>query len=248
MKIKAIKPFTFILVLVTLVIPACMGSIETQAPSLVPITTQTPIEPESSLPTEPPQPPVQEYFTEEFDGNIDNWKQTVKLNISTAGDLNQANISVKNGFLIFDMGKFLMGYLLYKPFKYSNVQIDVRVDNRGTNLNNVLLICRVSDEGHYLVSILNSGLYKIFAFDGTKNNYIQLADGGSTKIKPGKETNEYGLVCAERTLTIYVNGNETRQYNDTQYNFQDGLIGIGVASEDQLPVKLEFDWVKISQP
>jgi hypothetical protein len=56
------------------------------------------------------------------------------------------------------------------------------------------------------------------------------------------------LVCSDRTLTLYINGNEQRSYTDNQFVFRDGLIGVGVASEDVVPVKLDFDWVKISQP
>jgi len=225
--------------------------------------TQTPPEPQASQqpdqpqltkpPVQPTEPPVQpssaqEFFTEEFDGDVSNWSQTVELNGDTnGGNMNDAKITVENGRLVFDMGKWLIGYMFYQPYEYTNVRLDIRVDNRGTNINNILLVCRKSDEGHYLVNIANSGLFAIYAFDGAKNNYARIADGGSNKIKPGKETNEYALVCYDRTLTIYINGSEVRTYTDNQYVFRDGLVGIGVASEKQLPVKVEFDWVKISQ-
>lgn len=257
MKMKALKPFAFVLALMVLVSLACLGSTETPAPEPPPPApvTQAPQQPEPPSQPEPPQPTeppqvaaqAQEYFTEEFDGDTSNWKQSVELNASE-GDLSQANIYVEDGYLIFDMGKWLIGYVFYQPFEYSNVRIDISVDNRGTNINNVLLVCRVSDEGHYLVNIANSGLYAIYAYDGAKNNYARIADGGSTKIRPGKDINEYSLVCNDRTLIIYVNGHETRKYTDNQYVFRKGLVGVGVASEDQLPVKLEFEWVKISQP
>jgi hypothetical protein len=188
------------------------------------------------------------FFTEEFDGDVSNWTQTVELNGDNNGNKSQAKLAVDNGYLVFDMGKFLIGYMFYQPHKYTKVRLDIRVDNRGTNINNILLVCRKSDEGHYLVNIANSGLFGIYAFDGARNNYARIADGGSNKIKPGKEINEYALVCNDRTLTIYINGFETRSYTDNKYVFRDGLVGVGVASEDQLPVKVDFDWVKISQP
>ena len=218
---------------------------DTQAPDQ-PQLTKPPVQP-----TEPPvQPPsAQEFFTEEFDGEGGNWSQTVELNGDDMdGNKSDAKIAVDNGYLVFDLGKWLIGYVFYDPYKYANVRLDVRVDNRGTNINNILLVCRKSDEGHYLVNIANSGLFAIYAFDGAKNNYARMADGGSTKIKPGKEINEYGLVCYDKTLTIYINGSEVRSYTDNQYVYRDGQVGVGVASEDQLPVKVEFDWVKISQP
>jgi hypothetical protein len=189
-----------------------------------------------------------QFFTEDFNGDISsNWAQTVELN-ATEGDKGQANISVKDGYLVFDFGKWLIGYEFYQPNTYKNVRIDIRVDNRGTNVNNVLLVCRASDEGHYLVSIANSGLFAMYAFDGGKKTYSRMADGGSNKIKPGKETNDYALVCNEKKLTLFINGSEARSYTDNQFVFREGMVGIGVASENQIPVKLEFDWVKISQP
>jgi len=163
------------------------------------------------------------------------------------GNKSQAKITVNNGFLAFDMGKYLIGYVFYKPYTYTNVRLDVRVDNRGTNENNILLVCRKSEEGHYLVNIANSGLFAMYAFDGAKNNYARMADGGSKKIKSGKEINEYALVCNEKTLTLYINGSEVRSYTDNQYVFRSGQVGVGVASNKQLPVTVEFDWVKISQ-
>jgi hypothetical protein len=224
---------------------------DTQA-SDQPQLTKPPVQP-TEPPVQPTEPPVQpssaqEFFTEEFDGDVGNWSQSVELNGATkGGNINDGEISVENGRLIFDMGKYLIGYVFYDPYKYANVRLDIRVDNRGTNKNNILLICRKSDEGHYLVNIANSGLFAIYAFDGAKDNYARMADGGSNKIKPGKEINEYALVCYERTLTVYINGSEVRSYTDNQYVYRDGLVGVGVASEDQLPVKVEFEWVKISE-
>ncbi|MCJ7435825.1 MAG: DUF1080 domain-containing protein [Anaerolineales bacterium] len=217
-----------------------------------PRITKPPVQPTEPPvgPTEPPVPPSSEapdYFTEEFDGNVDNWSQKVELN-ADSGKKSEAKITVDNGFLAFDMGKYLIGYVFYKPYNYKNVRLDIRVDNRGTNENHIMLVCRKSDEGHYLVDIANNGLFKIRAFDGAKGNYAKLADGGSKKIKVGKEINEYALVCSDKTLTLYINGVETRSYTDNQYVFRKGQVGVGVASEDQLPVKVNFDWVKISQP
>jgi len=220
--------------------------------------TKTPpaVQPDQPQLTEPPvqatEPPAQpaaapDFFTEEFNGDVSNWTQTVELNNDT-GKKSEAKITVDNSYLVFDMGKELIGYVFYKPYNYKNVRLDVRVDNRGTNENNILLVCRKSDEGHYLVNIANSGLYKIYAFDGVKKRYAPLADGGSTKIKVGKEINDYALVCSDKTLTLYINGVETRTYTDNQYVFRNGQVGVGVASNEALPVKVQFDWIKISLP
>jgi hypothetical protein len=220
-----------------------------EQPPVVATSEQPQVEP-SPVATEPPvvQAAGEEFFTEEFNGDISgNWMQSVELN-AKEGNTSQAKIAVDNGYLSFDFGKWLIGYEFYQPFNYKNVRVDVRVDNRGTNVNNILLVCRKSDEGHYLVNVANSGLFGIYAFDGTKNTYTRIADGGSNKIKSGKEINDYALVCNDKTLTLYINDFEVRSYTDNQYVFREGQVGIGVASENLVPVKVDFDWVKISQP
>jgi hypothetical protein len=239
------------LALVVLVGAACICG----APTLT--TPSTPSAPSQPQSTQPPvqstQPPVQpssakDFFTEDFNGDISsNWSKSIELN-STAGDKSQAQVNVKDGYLVFDLGKQLIAYMFYNGFEYDNVRIDARVDNRGTNINDVLLVCRASDEGHYLVNVANSGLFSIYAYDGAKKSYARIADGGSNKIKSGKEVNDYSLVCNDRTLIFYINGTEARRYTDNQFVFRKGKVAVGVASEDQIPVKVEFDWVKISQP
>lgn len=252
MRMKTLKPFLFLLIALAVVSLACSFGQGGGQPTEAPPGPQPPVEqpPEQQAPpavTELPLTALQDYFTEEFDGDTSHWQVSTELNGSD-GDLSQADIYIEDGFLVFDLGKYLIGYVFYDAFYYTDVRIDVRVENRGTNKNNVLLVCRISDEGHYLVNIANSGLYAMYAFDGSKGSYTRIADGGSTKIRSGKETNEYSLVCYDRTLTLYINGNEQRKYTDNRFVFRDGLIGVGVASENVVPVTLEFDWVRISQP
>jgi len=244
------------LVLVLSIGLACNGAVApaataTQPPSVgEPAPTEqaadSPTQQATDAPTEETAD-APDFFTEEFDNGAENWSQEISLNAQD-GDTNQANINLEDGRLVFDFGKWLIGYVFYDPYDYTDVRLDIRVENRGTNVNNILLVCRASEEGHYLVNIANSGLYGIYAYNGKTGSYTRIADGGSTKIKAGKEFNEYGLVCKEKKLVLYINGNETRSYTDNQFVFRKGQIGVGVASEDQLPVKVELDWIKISQP
>ena len=67
-------------------------------------------------------------------------------------------------------------------------------------------------------------------------------------IKSGKEINDYALVCKGRDLIVYTNGTEVRKYTDNKYVLRKGQIAVGAASEDQVPVKLEFEYVKVSEP
>jgi len=91
-------------------------------------------------------------------------------------------------------------------------------------------------------------------YDGAKNSYAQIANGGSTKIKSGKEVNDYAFVCNDRNLVLYINGFETRTYTDNQYVLRRGQVGVGASAgvssqtANDRPVKVEFDYIQISQP
>jgi hypothetical protein len=216
-------------------------------------------------PTEPPaateapatEPPVQQssaeqYFTEEFDTDISNWS---RLNVTGSKETNVdgLKLEVSDSHLVFDFStKQLYVYLFYDPFEYDNVAVEARAENRGMNDNNISLICRYSEgEGWYEFNVFNSGLYNIlygfYKADGSIN-YARIADGGSNKIKAGKEVNTYKVTCNDRKLALYINGTETRVVEDNQYALRKGKVGIGVSSFNQLPIKVEYDWVKISQP
>lgn len=219
-------------------------------PTQAPVVAQPTATPEPELPTEVPPtevPPVLDYFTEEFDGDISNWTYFISKNDSKADD-SGSQPETNNGFLVFDIAKNLNVYAIYEPMTYTDVQLDVRVDNRGTNNNNINLVCRLSDEGWYEVSVANNGLYWMYAYDGAKNSYAQLANGGSNKIRSGKETNEFTLICKDRIVKLLINGVETKAYTDNQYVFRGGQVGIGLSSFDDSPIKVEYDWVKISEP
>ena len=123
-------------------------------------------------PTEPPvatEPPVstdaQDFYTEEFDGDISNWTYFTSKNDVKADDSGVEPVA-ENGYLVLDLSKNLNVYVMYDPYTYSNVRVDARVENRGTNNNNINLVCRYSDEGWYEVAIANNGLYWLYAYDG----------------------------------------------------------------------------------
>lgn len=255
MHANTLKPFVFMISIIALVSLACMGfgASPSPEPPPPPVEPPAPAEPAQPEPTEPPQPASQKFFTEGFDAGNDNWSYFISKNNSSADD-SDAIPFTEDGFLIFDLNDWLNVYAIYEPHTYDNVRIYVRVENRGVNSNNVNIICRLSDEGWYEISLANNGLYNLWAYDGAKNSYNRIADGGSTKIKPGKEINEYTFVCNDRDLIVYVNGNETRKYTDNKYVFKSGQIGVGASAGidkqtgNDLPVKLEFDFVEISEP
>lgn len=251
MKPQYQKLFVFVALLLVVSL-ACLGTTPTAAP-VSPVNPSAPTEAQAPTAEQPPtasadQPSdAPDFFTEEFDGGIDNWTYFTTKNDTSADDTGAQPVA-DNGFLVMDIGKYLNVYAMYDPYIYEDVRLDVRVDNRGTNNNNINLVCRYSEEGWYEVAIANNGLYWLYAYDGAKGSYTLLADGGSNKIKAGKDTNEYTFICNGRNLIVQINGFDTNTFTDNQFVFRDGQIGIGLSSFRDTPVKVEFDWVKISQP
>jgi hypothetical protein len=258
MFVKTLKPFVFLFVLMTLVSLACLGGGETPAPTEAPAQPAEPAQPaqpaQPAEPTpteEPPAPVAQEFFTEEFDGDNSNWTY---FTIKGSNEANESGLSLEteDGYMVFDVtSKYLYTYVTYDPYEYRDVAVETFVENRGTNNNNISLFCRYSDEGWYEFNIANNGLYNILA--ATYNAagdvvYNKMADGGSNKIKSGKDVNTYKIICKERTLSLYINGFETRVHTDNQFVLRDGKVGISVSSFNDLPVKVEVDWITISQP
>jgi len=214
---------------------------------------QPQVEEPAPVATEPPvqQPSAQQFFTEEFDNGFSDWS---RYDVIGSKETNEDGLTLEidNSRLVFDFStKYLYTYLYYQPYEYNNVAVEARVENRGTNNNNISLVCRYSDEGWYEFNIANNGLYNILygfvAADGDIG-YGRLADGGSNKIKSGKDINIYKIICKDRKLSLYINGIETRVIEDNQYVLRDGKVGISVSSFKDLPVKVEYDWVTISEP
>jgi len=256
MHIKTLKPFVLIIAATVLISLACLSTSATPLPEPNPVQvepsaivvvvepTQTPT---PAKPTEPTHPPAQQFFTEEFDSDNEYWDLNIVKN-SDASDITKAMTGISDGVFDFLLeGKNLTVYSFYSPFEYDNVKIDLRVENLGTNDNQINIICRATEAGWYEFSIANSGLYKIYAVEPGKGYQI-LHDGGSTKIKAGKEFNEYSVVCNDRTMSLFINGVETRVFEENKYAFRKGLVGIGVSSFNTLPVHVQVNSVTISQP
>lgn len=189
------------------------------------------------------EPPA--FFVEEFETEfLENWSWFI-----TNGDENEFGLYTENGRLVFDLtGSNLFTYVAYDPWLYQSVRVDAIAENRGRNSNNVGLICHLSEEGWYEFSISNGGEWWIWAFDETTDQYSMLANGGSTAVRMGKDTNQYSIVCDGNTLSLAINGQQTHTMTDTNFAFREGQVGIGVSSFDVLPIVLEFDWISISQP
>ncbi len=247
---------TAIVLLSAIFISACApGATASPAPpadTLPPPTatiepTATPIPPTAT-------PEFLQYFTEEFDQDLENWPAYIvdgRQSVIAKDGLPEAVLTAHGSSFEFDLQRtFLWAYAMYDPFDYADVRVDARVENQGVNNNNVSLICRYTpDNGWYEFNIANNGLFWIYHAKPREDGFVAykiLDEGGSNKIKTGLDANEYAIVCKGNTLTLFVNDTQTKEIKDTALTT--GKVGVSVSSFINLPVKVSFDWVKISVP
>lgn len=189
----------------------------------------------------------QKYYTEEFDGNLDAWPYFL-----TQGDDSDVNFYLDGGKLYFQLlqndEKKPWVYLVNNTFTYTDVKVEAYTENSGVNTNGVSLLCRYNQAGWYEFTVSNGGEYAIYAYDAENRAYYELASGGSPVINTGQSANTYTATCRESELTLLVNGEVVTTTFDKRFNFTEGLIGIGVSSPQGLPVSVDFEYVKVSEP
>jgi tetratricopeptide (TPR) repeat protein len=215
-----------------------------ELPSLAASGNITPPTPINTAP-----PGVQGFYTEEFDGNIDAWNFFIK-----SGTESEFSRAIDNGKLVVQISPEKGGepwaYLINNAFKSTDVQVEVVAINKGNNANGISLVCRFSDSGWYEFRISSDGRYSIYAF-GPGGTVLQggyeLLTAGSPAIQTGKAENVYTAICKGNELSLAINGSLVNT-TAARYDFPEGSIGIGFSSPQNLPVDLEFESVKISEP
>lgn len=187
------------------------------------------------------------FFTEEFDRDP-QWGYYVVQGNSNS-DPKKATYSFKGGYMVFDiLDPGLFAYYIYEAFTYKSTRLDIVVDNRGVNSQQVSLVCRVSDEGWYEWAVQSDGLW--YLFYATGDNYTSMANGGSTAVKQGKAVNQYTFICDGDKLSFAINGIEPKgsPYVERKYALREGYAGFSISSLRATPVKIEVDAFRIQEP
>lgn len=261
---KILRPLLFFVSLLLVVGMACSFGKGVETPEAPP--TDQPIKideptseptdvPVTEAPTEPPTPEAQQFFTEEFDTPLSNdWTPRIDFAHPNITESDKVTVQAENGNLAWDFGnKYVFYYLLYGAYEYEDVVVEVKADNRGKNNNSVSLICRYDPEvGWYEFNIANNGLYDISfvrILDNGRVQYNRVANGGSKYIKAGLEVNEYYIKCQGNDLTLKINGMDVTSIQDKKYGeLSKGQVGVSVSSFNVLPIRVEMDWFKVSEP
>src|SRR5512138_338424 len=266
---KSLRPLLFFVSLLVIVGMACSVFGEGNTPTQAPPPTEQPIDidqpteapateapvTEAPEPTEPPTPEAQQFFTEEFDNSLSSdWTTRIDFAHPNITESDKVDVQAEDGKLNWDFGnKYVFYYLFYGGYEYEDVVLEVRAENKGKNNNNVSLICRYDPEvGWYEFNIANNGLYNIYfarILSNGRIEYNRIANGGSKYIKAGLDTNEYYARCQGNELTLKINGMDVASVADKKYGeLSKGQIGLSVSSFNVLPVRVEMDWLKVSEP
>jgi len=192
-----------------------------------------------------------QYYTEEFTGETFDWSPVMVRGVQEK----QVNTTPANGSLMIQLSPYQKEepYVMYvnQDYTYSDVELEATVTNNGNNANLAVLACRIGENGWYAFEISSGGTYSIKAFDKTgkfKEGYKELTNGGSTAIKYGKTSNVYRAICQGSDLILIVNDTQVADYTDTIFNYTQGNIGFGADSPQKIPVDLQFDSLKVSEP
>jgi hypothetical protein len=254
---KVFRPFTFIAVLILVVSLACgidFGDEPTAAPQPQqqqqqqeqPQQPQQQEQPTQEQQQQPQQSSSGPFFTEEFDSDP-QWYYEV-IQDSQDSDPDSVSIEFDDSLMIFEIPEpFLYAYYIYEGYSYDNVRVDIKVENRGVNSQQVSLVCRVSEDGWYEFAVQSDGLWFLYAVSG---GYDRLTNGGSNDINQGKAVNEYSLVCNDDEISFFINGEEPKgsPYRESEYSLREGGVGFSISALRAVPVKIEVDYVKISEP
>jgi hypothetical protein len=209
----------------------------TVAPTIVPSPTNTPT-----------PPPPKRYFTEEFDGTLDHWST-----LTASGDASRVDILNENSKLTFELySPIAWMYAIYGAFEYESVHIETRVESLGSEINSMGLVCHYDEqEGWYEFNIANDGTYNLlygqWMTEGIAR-YTPILNDNSDRIELGNSINQIGLDCYENIVQLYINEKLIRKMDVARYELTGGKVGLSLASFEELPVILAFDWVKVSEP
>lgn len=118
----------------------------------------------------------------------------------------------------------------------------------GPDDNYFGVVCRLSDNKNFYAFLISSdGYYGILKVkDGVYDLLTGKSMDYSDQINRGRGTNRVRGDCIGNTLTLFVNGVQQAQVNDT--DFATGKVGLIAGSHEIIGVDILFDNFKVYQP
>jgi hypothetical protein len=260
MTIKKINPFLFISA--TLLFSLACAAVSNIGAS-APVATEPPAQPTNPTaaapqpaevnPTEgsgdllPAQPLNERFYTQDFDEALKNWSYVL-----TSGKPEDLNLKVLDGYLLFDeRGKNVWAYALYDEYLYTDVRLDVRVENMSNAEYQINLICRYDEHQGWWEFNIKNGKYEMrygkWDNNKLKASYTKFANGASNFWNYGQAVNDIQVSCVGSELKIAYNGHDVKTAKDDLHVLLKGQIGVGISSFDNPNVLVRYDWVKIGE-
>lgn len=133
---------------------------------------------------------------------------------------------------------------------FGDVQIEVDVTKlAGPEENDFGLICRYRDDANfYFFTISSDGYYGIAKFVDGEELLLGTDELGydETAIRPGEATNHIRADCIGDTFTLYANGQQLTQVQDS--DFASGDVGLIASTYEQAGTDMLFDNLVVRQP
>lgn len=236
---------------------ACLSPAATPASTPTVLPTTTPVTPSPApatatatlvpTPTSTPEPPPR-FFTEEFEGALVYWST-----LYASGDASRVETHNRDSQLVFELySSNAWVYAIHGTYEYDTVHIETRIESTGSSTNYMGLVCSYQEQnGWFEFNISSDGSYTILYGEWLGEgvaSYMPVADGNSEYIQQGNGVNEIGLDCLGDKLQLYINGKLFRNIDVSRFELSGGKVGLAVASFEEVPVILGFDWVKVSEP
>jgi len=195
------------------------------------------------------------YFLEEFDGEINDVDWETIYSYWMDEDVEEGDpeavpdytIEQRRGVLRFELNSpWLYLYRSYLPHTYQDIRIDMQVENKAVNTNNISLFCRNTDSSWYEFIATSGGYYSIMRYYEDESK--ELAAGGIKSIQFGMDKkNVFTAICKGKTLTYIVNDVQIATVKDEEIP-DGGLAGFNVSAEEYLPVEVEVNWISFNDP
>jgi hypothetical protein len=119
--------------------------------------------------------------------------------------------------------------LLFFPRNQADVYVETSFENTGNNnLGMVSVVCRFSDEGFYMFSVMNGAKWYIYKYTFGKD-WRKLLEGGIQNFDYDA-SHTVGGSCVGDKLKLYVDGVNPLKAEYEESTFRDGGVGLGVSS------------------
>ena len=240
---------------------ACANPSENQdsIPDPLPATTVTRIDPtiepvtvtSTAIPiptTTATLPPPEQYFKEEFNSAPMYWAILL-----SSGDSASVESQQHDSALTFSLSSpYTWAYAIYGAFEYDSAYITAEFQSRGSKINAIGLVCHYNEQkGWYEFNISSDGNYSVlygqWLADGVAS-YEPIWDDVSERILIGDSTNKVGLDCYENTVQVSINDRIIRKFSVEKYGLQKGKVGLSLASFEDAPLTVSFNWMEIRKP